>query len=313
MATFESTVKYAPLLKATDAYRSLRSGGSAFIVNTQDGAAAEVFARLIISHCYDISEETAFKPNADVSLFPETDKPMKVEEIDNMIDRALLSPFVFPCKFFIIRRADTLSEACQNKLLKTLEEPPESLCMILLSQGTGLIDTVVSRCFAVTIPPFSESEVMSALLDYYPESESEARLAAAASRGLIGEADDFINGRESKPFEYAVEIVTKMRTSRNEQRAQSLLATLKEGALLKAIDYIELLYADAAAITAGAEARFVSIKSELAQIALPLGALQGIVGATARARKRIKNHGNLVSVIDSMLFTILEVIALCRK
>lgn len=50
--------------------------------------------------------------------------------------------------FFIIEKAEALTIACVNRLLKLIEEPPEGYHFILLAyQADTLADTLKSRCF----------------------------------------------------------------------------------------------------------------------------------------------------------------------
>lgn len=50
-------------------------------------------------------------------------------------------------KIYIFTKAEVLTEAAQNALLKTLEEPPShAVFILLLKEGEGLLQTVLSRC-----------------------------------------------------------------------------------------------------------------------------------------------------------------------
>lgn len=53
----------------------------------------------------------------------------------------------------LISPADTLTEAAQNALLKTLEEPPEGVTIILVADSAShLLPTVASRCLRLPVP-----------------------------------------------------------------------------------------------------------------------------------------------------------------
>lgn len=54
--------------------------------------------------------------------------------------------------FFIIQKADFLTPACANKLLKPMEEPPRGYHFILLAeQAEQILPTIRSRCVAYTL------------------------------------------------------------------------------------------------------------------------------------------------------------------
>jgi DNA polymerase III delta prime subunit len=54
--------------------------------------------------------------------------------------------------FFIIQKADFLTPACANKLLKPMEEPPQGYHFILLAERTEqILPTIISRCIVNTL------------------------------------------------------------------------------------------------------------------------------------------------------------------
>ena len=56
-------------------------------------------------------------------------------------------PFEGKARFFIIEEADRLNEASSNAFLKTLEEPPATSHLILItSRPAQLLPTIRSRC-----------------------------------------------------------------------------------------------------------------------------------------------------------------------
>ncbi|MBP7854584.1 hypothetical protein KAZ82_01450 [Candidatus Babeliales bacterium] len=70
----------------------------------------------------------------------------------DLIDQALqntqyaLAPNDY--RFIIFNKADTLNAHCNNRLLKTIEEPHRGYIFILLTNNTqNILPTVISRCF----------------------------------------------------------------------------------------------------------------------------------------------------------------------
>ena len=117
-------------------------------------------------------------------LQPEEDGgSVKIEltrEIRRMVNMAR---FEAPCKVVLIEHAERMTEAAQNQVLKTLEEPPGGTLMLLLSTTTtGLLPTVVSRCVPVRFAPLSEEQIRSRLESGKP-GETDADWAARAAAG----------------------------------------------------------------------------------------------------------------------------------
>jgi DNA polymerase-3 subunit delta' len=88
-----------------------------------------------------------------------------VEEVrERVIRAAAYRPFEGGKRVFVVEAAEALRDESQNALLKTLEEPPEFVHLILLSsEPEGLLETIASRCQPVDFAPLSP-EVLEAQL-----------------------------------------------------------------------------------------------------------------------------------------------------
>ncbi|HZK01548.1 MAG TPA: hypothetical protein VFC96_01670 [Anaerovoracaceae bacterium] len=74
---------------------------------------------------------------------------VKDKTIWRLLERLNYKPLVGDRNIAIIRDADTMTTRAQNRLLKTLEEPPgKTLFLILVSNSENLLLTVKSRCIA---------------------------------------------------------------------------------------------------------------------------------------------------------------------
>ncbi|MBT3278481.1 MAG: hypothetical protein HN370_03805 [Phycisphaerales bacterium] len=83
-----------------------------------------------------------------------------------LLDPADRAPSRGVGKVFVIREAELMSLDAQNAFLKTLEEPPPGVTMILLTQkAENLLPTTRSRCSAFRFAPLPEPFVISKLLD----------------------------------------------------------------------------------------------------------------------------------------------------
>lgn len=72
------------------------------------------------------------------------------KQIEEVIQRSLRSSLSAGRIFTVIDRADTITPKGQNRLLKTLEEPPEGIVLILLTgKPEAILDTIRSRCMLI--------------------------------------------------------------------------------------------------------------------------------------------------------------------
>lgn len=82
-----------------------------------------------------------------------------------------------------------MNQAAQNKLLKTLEEPPQDVIFFLLtSNEQAMLDTVRSRVRKIALECFSPDVVYNEIFKKTGSSET-AEVAAACSGGMLGKAD----------------------------------------------------------------------------------------------------------------------------
>lgn len=69
-------------------------------------------------------------------------------------------PIISNKKVYIINDAQKMTKEAQNCLLKTLEEPPEFITIILIcSNESMLLNTIKSRCTKITFQPIENEEL----------------------------------------------------------------------------------------------------------------------------------------------------------
>ncbi|MDR2634558.1 MAG: hypothetical protein LBC13_01100 [Clostridiales bacterium] len=135
--------------------------------------------------------------NPDVYMLNYGGDKINVDKIIEITAEANLKSFSGGRRLFLIFRADLINEAAQNKLLKTLEEPPADISFILgAASESKLLSTLKSRVRKLYLDLFPE-ELLTEALAGYGVDKNRARLAAACSGGLITRAleialnDDF--------------------------------------------------------------------------------------------------------------------------
>jgi len=98
-------------------------------------------------------------------------------------------PYEGAARVFLVEDADKLNEASSNALLKTLEEPPPTSHLILMtSRPAALLPTIRSRCQAIRFSPLSIAETEAHLVRDSGMASVDARLLARVARGSIGRA-----------------------------------------------------------------------------------------------------------------------------
>jgi len=106
---------------------------------------------------------------------------------DRVIRAAAYRPFEGERRVFVIEAAEAMADESQNALLKTLEEPPPYVHLILLSaEPAALLETVISRCQEVRFAPLPAEVVERRIA---AEGGWDGPELAAAARLCGGDAD----------------------------------------------------------------------------------------------------------------------------
>jgi DNA polymerase-3 subunit delta' len=108
---------------------------------------------------------------------------------DRVLDVAGYRPFEAARRVFIIDPADALTAQAQDALLKTLEEPPSTTILVLVTAyADTLLPTVQSRCRRLRFGPLSRADVARILVERRGVDPSAARTIAATSGGSVAAA-----------------------------------------------------------------------------------------------------------------------------
>ena len=79
---------------------------------------------------------------------------------------------------------ERMNEACANKMLKLLEEPPERTAFLMVSEEPErLLPTIVSRTQRIYVPRIEEEDMVRVLTTRYGQTEEEAHSMAHRADG----------------------------------------------------------------------------------------------------------------------------------
>ena len=137
----------------------------------------------------EANKRIIWSEHPDVGLVRPAGRFIVVPQMRDIEREANFRPYEGTARFFIIEEADKLNEASSNALLKTLEEPPPTSHLILItSRPASLLPTIRSRCQVIRFAPLTTSEIEAYLSRDKRFSGADARLLARAARGSIGRA-----------------------------------------------------------------------------------------------------------------------------
>lgn len=96
----------------------------------------------------------------DFFLINEEGGTIKIDQIRKITEKVIEKPIISDRKVYIINDAEKMTKEAQNCLLKTLEEPPEYVTIILISSNENVIlNTIKSRCMMLKFKNISEEDL----------------------------------------------------------------------------------------------------------------------------------------------------------
>ena len=236
-----------------------------------------------------------------------------IEEIHEIRRLAFLQPLEGHRRVFIIGDADLLSRDAANALLKTLEEPPETVIIILLALAPSLLpETIVSRCMKLELLPVSYQTITNALVSDFGVSSEEAKDITYMAQGRIGWA---MQGQsDSSLYEKAIQAAVrahKMLTSDLEERlatarnlSQNTRVSLTE--LLEELDWWLSWWRDLAYVKLDRSDVIINQRSAttLQNVAkhLNFAEISGALESIARAQKALRSNVNPALALEIMAF-----------
>ena len=114
-------------------------------------------------------------------------RAISIDAVREVQRQAYLRPFEGQWRVTVIDGAEYLSEPAANALLKTLEEPPPHVLLVLLATNAeGVLPTIRSRCQRLDHRPLAEDAVAQALASRWEVPSEQAEELAMLSRGCIG-------------------------------------------------------------------------------------------------------------------------------
>lgn len=181
-------------------------------------------------------------------LVPENPNIIKVDEVrTQIIDDVGIKPYNDGYKIYIIPDAQRMNQQAMNALLKTLEEPPQYVVIMLLcTSASMLLDTIVSRCVTLNLRPLKDSQVCECLMKTYKKPDYVANVVAAFARGSIGRA---LLLAEDEKFSGIRELATEMICDINKIDMSEMSNLIKRILALETppeefLDYLMLWYRD---------------------------------------------------------------------
>ncbi len=209
---------------------------------------------------------------------------IKIEQIRQMQSKVIEKPIISNKKVYIINDAQNMTVEAQNCLLKTLEEPPEYITIILIaSNENNLLSTIKSRC---TIIHFDKIE------------NKELKEYATNVIGISNVNENIINIFQGS-IGKAIRLKDKLDIYEN---IENIISNMNNKDIVDILNCSEILYKSKDEIEEILEYINVILLNQSKQNIKYVKCID-IVEDT---KKRLKSNSNYDMCIDNMLFNIWE-------
>lgn len=256
---------------------------ASLIMCENDGACGECRpCRLIDKEAY-----------VDCDFYPKDGDKIKTADIDDLVSKTIIRPIESDIRMFVLVGAENMTAEAQNKILKTLEEPPRNVCILIgATTDNALLPTVKSRVKRLDVPPFSDGEIRRALGDEYPD-KAKLESAIALGGGKIGSViKAYTDGNAEKMQTFCREVLFSMRSSKDVAKYSSKIN--KDN--IK--DFISILKSEVANL-------LVKDNRKAGDYGYVTGALIAISDMLSEKERALYYNANAVMVADSVLLAIL--------
>ncbi|MGO1468506.1 MAG: DNA polymerase III subunit delta' [Tissierella sp.] len=110
-------------------------------------------------------------------------------EIEKLQRKMPTTPINSSKKVILIEEAHLMNKESTNKLLKTLEEPPPYVHIILTSsEPFKLLQTILSRVQLINFFPVPKEKIQNLLIKEYGKSKEDAKFITEFTKGAIGKS-----------------------------------------------------------------------------------------------------------------------------
>lgn len=241
-------------------------------------------------------------------------KQILTADADDIISDAYYKPLEKDKKIYLISDFSSANEKSQNKLLKTLEEPPENVIFLLAgSSEYKILPTIKSRAKKIEINPLDEERIVEALREECPDIR-RLTTASSLSGGYI-EKTKILYGEGDEERNSVIKILFSMKSSVNIPYYSKLI---NKDNVAKITALVKLAFSDVGKYHNGQDNFYFFGNDEREKIAVlaseyPIGAVIEIIEKISEYEKATFFNTNFSMIADDLLFSLLEVKYKWRK
>lgn len=188
----------------------------AHLIIGEDGIGKSLIAKDFAMNILGVQTD---KDYIDIVEYRTNKESFGIDNVREIIGEANKKPYEFNKKIIIIYNGEKLTSQAQNALLKTIEEPPKGVFIIITSSsGERILDTIKSRCQIHRLWPLSKDEMNKFISVNYKDIKDEmATTLLSFCEGIPGRIDKLIDDESFNDIRLIViELLKEISTNNSE-------------------------------------------------------------------------------------------------
>ncbi|MFV0528377.1 MAG: DNA polymerase III subunit delta' [Lachnospiraceae bacterium] len=328
MGGFESIVGHGEIISYLQNSIANRKVSHSYLFTGETGAGKKLLANMFamtlqckeqgIEPCLKCSscKKAMSKNHPDIiNVFSQQPGSMKVDEVrEQVVSDVGVKPYESPYKIYIINDAEKMTVQAQNAVLKTIEEPPAYVVILLLANNEeGLLPTILSRCVKLHLKALQDSLVKNYLIERLKIPDYKAQQDALFARGNIGRAQQIAKSEDYMELTNSTLRIVKQSSN---MQTPELIEAVKWISQEKTniYDFLTILtmwFRDILMFKATREVDTLVFKEEINEIKeqarqRSYEGLENILQAIEKAETRLRSNVNFDLTMELLFLTIRE-------
>ena len=222
--------------------------------------------------------------NPDFKIIEPEGNSIKIEQIREFQSKVSEKPIISNRKVYIINDCDKMTPEAQNCLLKTLEEPPEFVTIILIvANESALLTTIKSRCMIIHFDKIPNNQIEEFLENNY-QINFKSPIMINAFQGSIVKALQLKENQEQ--YEKIEDVLYNLeKQDKIDTLNMSEIIYKSKDEKMKILDYMNVV---------------------LLELAKKSSKYANCISIVEETKKRLQANANFDMSIDNMLFYLWE-------
>ena len=280
---------------------------------------AKLLSKLIIK---GNKEDHIFNDKMEKNIHPDIkvyglDKKINADMASEIVSDVYVMPYEEDRKVYILYNASDMNEEAQNKLLKTLEEPPVSSFFILCAKTEKtLLQTVISRSKKFIIEDPNTDDIENLLISA-GVMQATAKIASIACSGNAANAYKIAgNANFIKLYDNIFDMFKNMNSSKDVLRFVTLFS-VKDFSVNEFLNLVEKIAMDIV-YELSSSTELITNKHKLSELSLiskgwTSSAIAKILKECFAFRESLYYNVSITPALDEFLLKFVEVKVKCKR